>query len=465
MSRGVLLVDSTLREGEQTPNVSFTVEQRIEIARKLDEIGVQMIELGHPAVAPDIERAIKMITRDGLRAETIAHARAMRSDIDVAASCDVDRIAIFYGVSDIHLKYKHRVDRERALQIIAEHIEYARSYGVNVRFTAEDASRADLNFLVQVVKTARDAGADRVSIADTVGVFTPWRAKQVFEHIRSQVPGVELDVHAHNDLGLAVANSLAAFEGGATGIHVTVNGIGERCGIASLQEVAVALKVHYDIEVVDLKRLIEISRLVEKYTGIAMPPHYPVTGDNAFVHKAGIHVAGVLSNPQTYEPYPPELIGCTRSWVIDKYTGKAAVSARLERLGVILSDEEVAKIVQEIKRSCTRTLRDADLLEIVERVTGRPVSLKPTEEMEALVWIKCESSVYTTSVARRLSMIRGVVEVVEVTGQYDVVVRIRAKDHVELNQIVEDIRSVRGVRDTCTQIVLKKLTSVAATRS
>lgn len=458
VNRKVVLVDTTLREGEQTPGVSFTIDQKLEIARKLDEAGVQMIEAGHPAVAPDIKKAVKLIAKEGLNAEIIAHSRAIKNDIDIAAECEVNRIAIFYGISDIHLKYKHRVSREDALRIIAEHIEYAKSYGIKVRFTAEDASRADINYLIQVVKTAYEAGADRVSIADTVGIFTPFKAKKVFKIVKENVPGIELDIHAHNDLGLAVANSLAAFEGGASAIHVTINGIGERCGIASLQEIAIALKVLYGIEVIDLKKIPELCKLVEKFTGIIMPPHSPVIGDNAFTHKAGVHVAGILSNPQTYEPYPPELIGRVRDWVIDKYTGKKAVKARLERLGVFLNDDEIEKIVLKIKeRSDIRYWRDEDLLELVEETTGRKILLKPPENIEAIIWIKCQSNVYTTSVARRISLITGVVEVMEITGEYDIAVKVSVKDQVKLNEIVEQIRAIKGVQSTYTQLILKKL--------
>ncbi len=458
MRKPVYLVDTTLREGEQTPGVVFTIDQKLEIARKLDEAGIDMIEAGHPAVAPDIEKAVRLIAKQGFQAEIIGHCRAVKYDIEKAAECEVDRIAIFYGVSDIHLKYKHKVTREEALQIIAEHVEFAKSHGVKVRFTAEDATRADLDLLLQVVKTARDAGADRVSIADTVGILTPFKARELFRKIKSEVPNVELDIHAHNDLGMAVANSLAAFEGGASAIHVTVNGIGERCGIASLQEIAVALKVHYNIDTIDLKKIVELSKLVEKYSGIVLPPHAPVVGDNAFTHKAGVHVAGVLANPQTYEPYPPELVGRTRDWVIDKYTGKKAVKARLERLGVQVTDEELDIIVRKIKeRASTRSWRDEDLLELVEEVTGRRVLLRPPEKLEALVWVKCESNVYTTSIARRIASIPGVVEVMEVTGDYDIIARISVKDQQELNNIVETIREVKGVQSTHTQLVLKRM--------
>ena len=457
------LLDSTLREGEQTPGVSFTVEQKLEIARLLDEAGVTMIEAGHPNVAPDVREAVRRIIglkREGVirRAEIVAHSRAVRTDIDVAAELEPDRIAVFYGVSDIHLRYKHRKTREEALSIIGEIVEYARSYGVKVRFTAEDATRADYGFLVEAVRTARDAGADRVSVADTVGIATPYGVRRLFESLRRDVPGVEFDVHAHNDLGLAVANSLAAVEGGATIIHVTVNGLGERAGIAPLEQVAVALRRHYGVDVVDLKLLPRLSRLVERYSGVPIPPTAPVVGENAFTHKAGVHVAGVLANPETYEAYPPSWVGRSRDYTIDKYTGRKALQARLERLGVHLSQEELLQVLRRVKeRSEARWLRDEDLLEIVEEVTGRRLLLRPPEQIEALVTVRCDSNIYTTSVARRLSIIPGVEEVVEVTGENDILLRVRAKTPAELNQVIEAIRSARGVRSTYTMLVLRRL--------
>jgi len=457
------LLDSTLREGEQTPGVSFTVEQKLEIARLLDEIGVAMIEAGHPSVAPDVREAVRRIIgmkRDGIirRAEIIAHSRAVKADIEEAASLEPDRVAIFYGVSDIHLRYKHRRSREEALATIAEMVEYARQHGVRVRFTAEDATRADYEFLVEAVRTARDAGADRVSIADTVGIATPYGVRRLFESLRRDVPGVEFDIHAHNDLGMAVANSLAAAEAGATIIHVTVGGLGERAGIAPLEVIAVALKRHYGLDVVDLKGVVRLARLVERYSGVPITPLAPVVGENVFTHKAGVHVAGVLSNPETYEAYPPEWVGRSRDYTIDKYTGRKALRARLERLGVHVSEEELMAILRRIKeRSEARWLRDEDLLEIAEEVTGRTLRLRPPEHIEALVTVRCDSNIYTTSVARRLSLIPGVDEVIEVTGENDILLRVRARNPVELNQIVEAIRSVRGVSSTYTMLVLRKL--------
>jgi 2-isopropylmalate synthase len=455
------ILDSTLREGEQTPGVVFTVDQRVEIAKALSTLGVAMIEAGHPAVSPDIYEGIKRIMklkREGeITSEILAHSRAVKRDIEVAAELEVDRIAIFFGVSDIHLKAKHHVSREDALNIIAEHVSYAKSHGVKVRFTAEDGSRTDLDYLVQVATTARDAGADRISIADTVGILYPSKTRELFSYLTREVPGVEFDIHAHNDLGMAVANALAAVEGGVTIIHATVNGLGERVGIVPLQVVAAAIKYHFGIDVVKLDQLPKVASLVEKYSGIAMPPNYPVTGDYAFVHKAGIHVAGILNDPRTYEFMPPETFGRSRDYVIDKYTGKHAVRDRFERLGVKLTDQELEQVLAKIKSQNSRFLRDVDLLEIAEEVTGKVLKPRPPERIEAMVSIKCDSNVYTTAVTRRLSVIQGVKEVMEISGDYDILAKVEAKDSVELNAVIENIRSVKGVSSTLTSLVLKKM--------
>ncbi|AWR95042.1 homocitrate synthase [Acidianus brierleyi] len=459
MKLGIL--DSTLREGEQTPGVVFTTDQRVEIAKVLSDLGVNMIEAGHPAVSSDIYEGIKRIMKlknEGeINSEIIAHSRAVKRDIEIGAELEVDRIAIFFGVSDIHLKAKHKVSREEALNIISEHISYAKSHGVNVRFTAEDATRTDLDYLIQVIKTAKEAGADRIGIADTVGILYPAKTVELFSFLTRQVSGVEYDIHAHNDLGLAVANSLAAAEGGATIIHATVNGLGERVGITPLQIIAAAIKYHFGLDVVKLDKLTKISSLVEKYSGISMPPNYPITGDYAYIHKAGIHVAGILNDPRTYEFMPPETFGRSRDYVIDKYTGKHALKDRFERLGVKLSEEELEQVLAKIKTQNTRFLRDVDLLEIAEGVTGKILKPRPPEKIEAMVSIKCDSNIYTTSVTRRISVIPGVSEVLEISGDYDIIAKVEAKDSVELNNVIENIRSVKGVSSTLTSLVLKKM--------
>ncbi|MEM3380780.1 MAG: homocitrate synthase [Candidatus Bathyarchaeia archaeon] len=456
LNHKILILDTTLREGEQTPNVNFTIEEKLQIARKLDEIGVNMIEAGDPNVSRDVKEAIRRIAREGLRAEILAHCRALIPDVENAASCDVDRVAIFLGTSKTHLQHKLRRDEENAVELVTKAIEHAREQGLSVRFTAEDASRTDYIFLTRICKAAEDAGADRISIPDTVGIMTPDKVRELFQNLSKELR-VELDTHCHNDLGMATANTLAALEGGATAAHVTINGLGERSGIAPLSEIAVALKVIYDVDTVNLEELPAISLMVERFSGVVPAPNTPIIGENAFTHKAGIHVAGVLADPSTYEGFPPELIGRQREIVIDKYTGFHAVKSRLERLGVCLNDDQMAKIVQEIKERPTITkFRDADLIELAEKITGRNLQAEIPTKVEALIRVKCESNIYTTAIARRLKALKKINKVYEVTGNYDIEVTVIAESTAELNEILERIREIEGVEATETQLVLKK---------
>ncbi|MDH5816470.1 MAG: homocitrate synthase [Candidatus Nezhaarchaeota archaeon] len=453
----VLIVDTTLREGEQTPGVNFTVDEKLEIARALDSIGVHMIEAGDPNVSKDVYQAVKLIAREGLSAEILAHCRANIRDIDKAISCDVDRVAIFLGVTDTKLRSMGMTEDE-AIEKVVSAVEYAKSHGVRVRFTAEDGTRARYDFLVRICKAAVEAGADRISLPDTVGVMTPWKIKELFERVTKDVVGAEFDCHCHNDLGMAVANALAALEGGATGVHVTVNGIGERAGITSLETISVALKVLYNIEVVRLDKLPWISALVERLSGVVVPPHAPIVGENAFSHKGGVHIAAVLYDPSTYEVIQPEIVGRRREIVVSKYAGKHAVKAKLEELGIQLTNEQVEKIVELIKsKSDVRTYRDVDLIELAEKVTGMKLKPEIPSMIESVILVKCEPNVYTTSIARRIASMKEVVEVYEISGDYDIQVKVLAQSISDLNECLERIRGIKGVSGTHTHLILKSL--------
>jgi 2-isopropylmalate synthase len=354
MPRKVGILDSTLREGEQTPGVLFNRNQRVEIAKLLSDAHVAMIEAGHPLVSPDIYSAIKEImemkSSGIIRSEIIAHSRAVNTDVDSAASLNVDRIAIFYGVSDIHLDHKTHKSRTEALDIIYDSVSYASSTGIPVRFTAEDASRTDINFLRNVIKTAVEAGADRVSIADTLGILTPEKTSYIFNNI-GDIRDVEYDFHAHNDMGMALANSLAAAESGATIIHTTVNGLGERVGITPTQAMGVLLNYHMGIDAVDLISLKPLSDIVEQYSGISMPPNYPITGSNAFTHKSGVHVNGIINNAGTYEFIDPAKLGMHRAFTIDKYSGKHALREKLANMGLKLDENKLSDMLEKIKNN------------------------------------------------------------------------------------------------------------------
>ncbi len=456
ITHDVLLLDTTLREGEQTPGVTFTIEEKLEIAKKLDEIGIDMIEAGDPNVSSDVKEAIRRIAKEGLKAEILAHCRALIPDVENAASCEVDRIAIFLGTSKSHLQYKLKKDEDKAIELVSKAIEHAKDQGLKVRFTAEDASRTDRGFLLRICREAQDTGADRISIPDTVGIMMPDAVRELFQDLSHELKA-QLDTHCHNDLGLATANTLAGLEGGATAAHVTINGLGERSGIAPLSEVAVALKVHYGIETVKLESLPALSLLIERFSGIVPAPNTPIIGENAFTHKAGIHVAGVLANPSTYEGFPPDLIGRQRDIIIDKYTGIHAVRSRLERLGVSLNENQLTSVVQAIKeRPTISRFRDADIIELAERVTGKTLKAQVPSKVEALLRVKCESNVYTTAIARKIRALKKVTKVYEVTGNYDIEATITADSTFDLNEILERIREIEGVEATETQLVLKK---------
>ncbi len=371
LPKEVRIFDTTLRDGEQTPGISFTKEQKLTIARQLAKLGVASIEAGFPAVSRGEFEAVRAIARERLGPEIVALARSNKRDIDRALDADVDAIHVFIAASDIHLKYKLRMSREEALRRAVEAVEYAKSHGVTVEFSPEDATRADLNYLYQMVKAVVDAGADRVDIPDTVGVMTPTRMKYLIKFILPAAQGRIVSVHCHNDFGLAVANSIAGIEAGARQAHVTVNGIGERAGNAALEEVVAALEFLLNVRTgVNTKLLYETSLLVSEITGIPIPPNKPIVGANAFSHESGIHVHGVISNPFTYEPIKPEMVGQRRRIVLGKHSGRHGVEYALKTLGYPTDPDIVLRVLDEVKRLGDQGIRvDEDKLrEIVEKV-------------------------------------------------------------------------------------------------
>jgi len=453
----VEILDTTLREGEQTPYVNFTVDEKMEIARLLDCVGVDMIEAGDPSVSPNVAKAIERVASLGLRAEIVAHSVASRSGIDKAKASGADRVAIFYATSKIHLDAKLHKTPEQALDIIKEHVGYASSLGLKVRFTPEDATRTDFEFLVQVCNAAIEAGADRISFADTLGIMQP---HTMFERVRALrellLPG-KIDLHCHNDYGLALANAMAGIRGGADCIHTTVNGLGERAGIPDLAETVISFHNLEGIEKFDIKPLMELSGYLEKVSGFFLAPNKPITGQNAFSHKSGVHTNGILKDPRTYEPFDPSMLGRERKIIIDKYTGKSAVASRLEEYDIEVSAAELEVIVTRIKNlgDERKQLFDADILEIAEQITGRAIDVIP-RDISAMVMLEVESQVYTSSVVRRLRSFKNVNNVYEITGDYDINAFVNVENVMALNNLIEEIRTVQGVKRTETRMVLKK---------
>lgn len=451
------ILDSTLREGEQTPYVNFTLPEKVEIARLLDQVGVEMIEAGDPSVSPNVAKAIQRIAALGLKAEVVAHSAAIRSGIQKASDCGAQRVAIFYATSKIHLDSKLHKTPEQALDIIREHVAYARSLGLKVRYTPEDATRTDFEFLVTVCNAAIEAGADRISLADTLGIMQPHLLAERVAALRARLLPCKIDLHCHNDYGLALANAMAGIRAGADCVHTTVNGMGERTGIPDLAETIVAFHNLEGVQKYNLAPLMELSAYLERVSGFFLAPNKPITGQNAFTHKSGVHTNGVLKDPRTYEPFDPALLGRERKIVIDKYTGKSAVAARLEEYGIQVSAAELEVIVNRIKAlgDERKQLFDSDILQIAEQVTGRELDVIP-HHLQAMVMLEVESHVYTSSVVRRLRGFTSVKNVYEITGDFDVSAFVDVEDMMALNNLIEEIRTVPGVKRTETRMVLKK---------
>jgi len=370
----VRIFDTTLRDGEQTPEVSFTPEEKMEIAVQLDRLGVNVIEAGFPSASEGDFKAVKSIAEAGLKAEICALTRILKSDIDTAIACEVDSIHTFISTSDVQIKYVLNKTREQVLKETCKTIQYIKAHGVICEFSPMDATRTELEYLKKVCVAAEEAGADRINIPDTVGIMNPTSMRNFIMELKKTV-NVPISVHCHNDFGLAVANSLAGVEGGATQIHVTVNGIGERAGNAALEEVVTALSLLYNKKTgINMKLLYETSRFISQLTGITPQPNKPIVGENAFAHESGIHTKGVTVKPETFEPIPPELVGRKRRIVAGKLAGRHGIKAELAEAGIHLNDKQLGEIIRRVKDLGDKGKRvtDADLLAIARSIASMP---------------------------------------------------------------------------------------------
>jgi methanogen homocitrate synthase len=367
----VEICDVTLRDGEQTPGAAFTADEKIQLAHRLDEIGVEIIEAGFPVVSNTEKQTIQTIANLNLNAKICCLARSKTQDVDAALECDVDVISVFIATSDIHLKYKYHSSYEEMKHTALETLEYAKSHGLIVRFAAEDATRTPLERLKDIFLEAETHGADYVSIADTLGILTPTTTRYLVSEIKNTVKKSHVCIHCHDDLGMATANTITAAEAGAKQLHTTVNGIGERCGNASLEEVLLALRLEFGIDKYRLQHLLSLSRLVEEYSGITVAKNKSVVGENTFAHESGIHVAAILEDPRTYEAYPPELVGTKRSFILGKHTGRKALLGILRHKGYHdLTHEQLCELVDIIKeyREAKKELTDDRIDELVKKV-------------------------------------------------------------------------------------------------
>jgi 2-isopropylmalate synthase len=376
----IYLFDTTLRDGEQSPGVSLNVEEKLEIAQQLARLGVDVIEAGFPIASPGDFQAVKNIAKKVKGPIIAGLCRATRTDIDrgweALQYAENPRIHTFLATSDIHLRYKLQKTREQALQQAIDAVKYAKKYCDNVEFSAEDASRSDLDFLAQVVEAVIEAGANVVNLPDTVGYAVPEDFGQFIRSIMEKVPNVDkaiISVHCHDDLGMAVVNSLSGVVNGARQIECAVNGIGERAGNASLEEIIMALytrKPFYNKNTfINYQEIYRTSRLVSSLTGMLIQPNKAIVGNNAFAHEAGIHQDGVLKERSTYEIMSPELVGVYKSnLVLGKHSGRHAFKERLQELGYTLDDAELEKAFAGFKEIADKKkeINDDDLEALVK---------------------------------------------------------------------------------------------------
>jgi methanogen homocitrate synthase len=368
----ITVYDTTLRDGEQTPGVCLRTPEKLKIARKLDELGLEQIEAGFPVVSNEEKRSVKSIVAEHLDAQILVLSRTKKEDIDIAIDCGVDGIITFLGTSDIHLKHKLKKSKDEALNICMNSIEHAKDHGLFVAFSAEDATRTDLDFLKKIYNRAEKYGADRLHIADTVGAISPQGMSYLVRELKKDI-NTEIALHCHNDFGMALSNCISGLLAGASAVSTTVNGIGERAGNTSLEEFVMSMLIIYGVDLgYNIKVFYELSQLVEKLTNMRVPENKPIVGKNVFRHESGIHVDAVIEEPLTYEPFLPELIGHHRRIVLGKHSGCRAVKAKLDECGIDVTRDELCEIVERVKekREEGKYINDVLFNQIVRSVRG-----------------------------------------------------------------------------------------------
>ena len=413
----IKIFDTTLRDGEQSPGCSMNLREKIEVARCLERLKVDVIEAGFAISSPGDFESVQTIARTVKECSVASLARAAVKDIDTAWEAVKDavdpRIHLFIATSPLHMEYKLRMKPEEVLARTAEMVKYAKHYCSNIEFSAEDATRSDPAFLAKIVDIAIRNGATTVNIPDTVGYTTPSEMRRLIEYLRENVENsdtVDFSVHCHNDLGMACANSLAGVLGGATQIECTINGLGERAGNTSMEEVVMAMRTRGDIYKattrIDTTQIYRASKTVYDIIGQSAPLNKPIVGKNAFMHESGIHQHGVLANKQTYEIMTPESIGIRAdNIVLGKHSGKHAFETRLKELGYALSTEELLRCFEEFKILCDKkkTVSDADLEALVAHSAKKEAKAVGGYELD---WFAVHTSNFTTATST-ISLKRG----------------------------------------------------------
>ncbi|MDF5717147.1 MAG: homocitrate synthase [Rhizonema sp. NSF051] len=366
----VIINDTTLRDGEQAAGVAFNFEEKVAIAKFLDAIGVPEIEVGIPAMGEEETFAITAISNLNLQAKLLGWNRAVISDIQASIACGLNRVHIAIPISGIQITAKFHGQWRVTLQKLRDSIHFAVDNGLWVAVGGEDSSRADENFLLEVALSAQEWGASRFRFCDTVGILDPFSTYTKVKRLVTAL-SIPVEIHTHNDFGLATANALSGIKAGASSVNTTVNGLGERAGNAALEEVVMALKRIHNIDLgLETPRLLELSRLVASASCCDVPPWKAIVGANTFAHESGIHAHGVLQNPSTYEPFAPEEVGWERSLVLGKHSGRHLVSNLLQQHGIVLNSEETQSVLDAVRHESVqkkRSLTTQELLNLVQK--------------------------------------------------------------------------------------------------
>jgi isopropylmalate/homocitrate/citramalate synthase len=403
----VFICDETLRESVQIPTVFLTYVEKVKLSKMMDEIGISLITVGSPAISEEELNDIRRIANESFeQVHLAASARTVKNDVDACLECSTKEIMITTPFNGLNLQYRLKMTKEQVLEKTTESIEYAKKRGRTVNFVLEDASRTPIEEILQIFKTAIKAGADRLVMADTVGFLRPMSTRYLVSHVREGLSDVTkkipLSIHCHNDFGLATANTLAAIEEGVAYVHTCIAGFGERSGVAPLEEVVVALELLYNIDTgVDIKKLYRLSQLAEKSFAMPIQYHKPIIGENSFSYEVDEHVHGMLANPLTYEPFPPEIIEREITFYFGRQTGRDLVKNRLESAGIKAMPWQVDEIVKRIRsmqesldkggtqmtfyqikklmKEMRRGFTEEDFWEIVEQVTKQKPKLQKEE--------------------------------------------------------------------------------------
>lgn len=427
MTNFVRIFDTTLRDGEQSPGCSMNLKEKIEMANQLDKLGVDIMEAGFAIASPGDFASVKSIAKSIKNSSVASLARALKKDIDAAAEAlkeaKFPRIHTFIATSDIHMAYKLKMTPEQVLEQAREMVKYAKKYCGDIEFSAEDASRSNPEFLYKIFEEVIQAGATTINVPDTVGYTSPEEFAALIRGIKQNVPSIDkaiISVHCHNDLGLAVANSLAAIGAGAMQVECTVNGIGERAGNAALEEVVMNLNTRKDLygfeTKINTKEIYKTSKLLSSITGVRVQPNKAIVGENAFAHESGIHQHGMLANKETYEIMTPESIGLNENkLVLGKHSGRHAFEDKVVSMGYELDDDALTKAFEEFKvlADKKKEITDRDIEALVCR---KVVQVPEYYKLDRFV-INSGNTITTTSSMRLLTKTGHVLE--EVVSSYD----------------------------------------------